>query len=170
MELLKEVRKLKSNKSLIILLVLGVVLAVFSVYGYRLISQKEKESASVFNPAATTGGEVELVEITPPLTIPPEVPAEMREKLTKGGALKRLQAKITASGFEPKTININVGDVVIWTNEDQVNHQLQDSEDRWNSEVLTPGATHAQVFDVSGTYEYACKLNSNLKGTVVVEK
>ncbi len=154
---------MKNNKQVIILALFAAVLAVVSWFGYDLVFKKEKEA-----PATKTPGEI--IKITPKITIPPEVPAEMREKLLEGTPLKKLEAKITAAGFIPATLTLSVGDRVTWTNDDQADHQLQDSGDLWGSKVIKPGGSYTQVFDVSGTYEYFCKLHPSLKGKVIVEK
>ncbi len=84
---------------------------------------------------------------------------------------------VTAKDYEftPKTITINVGDTVTWTNEGQANHTVTASEGSFDSGNLTPGATFSHTFDKAGTYAYYCKYHgkpdgTGMAGTVVVQE
>ena len=70
--------------------------------------------------------------------------------------------------FDPKTIEVEAGSTVTWTNQDNFTHtvQVEGQEDR----KVEPGERVSITFDQPGTYEYVCTLHSqDMTGTVVVE-
>ena len=76
---------------------------------------------------------------------------------------------ITAAGFTPKTVTIDFGDTVTWTNKDSANHQvLADQLAFPTSPVLSPNQTYSYTFAKSGSFSYRDALNTNRRGTVVV--
>lgn len=149
---------MKKIKLLFSLFLFTALVGLASWYGYDLIFKKSEP--------ALAPGRVPLL----PTQIPTDVPAEMREKLLQGAPMQQLEVMILADGFEPKTLRISVGDRVKWVNQDNQDHQLTDTQDRWESNVIQPGKSFTQVFDVSGTYEYSDPLDPALTGTVIVEK
>jgi plastocyanin len=76
---------------------------------------------------------------------------------------------ITAAGFTPKTVTIEFGDTVTWTNKDTGSHQvLADQLTFPTSPVLTQNQTYSYTFTKSGNFGYRDALNTNRRGTVVV--
>jgi plastocyanin len=76
---------------------------------------------------------------------------------------------VTAAGFTPKTVTIDFGDSVTWTNKDSANHQvLADQLTFPTSPVLAPNQTYSYTFMKSGNFGYRDALNTNRRGTVVV--
>jgi plastocyanin len=70
--------------------------------------------------------------------------------------------------FDPKTIEIEAGQTVTWTNEDNFTHtvEVEGQEDHKVGE----GESVEITFDEPGTYEYVCTLHSqDMDGTVVVK-
>jgi plastocyanin len=69
--------------------------------------------------------------------------------------------------FEPKVIEIEAGETVTWTNEDNFTHTVQ-VEGREDHRV-EPGESVEVTFDEPGTYEYVCTLHRrDMDGTVIV--
>jgi plastocyanin len=68
---------------------------------------------------------------------------------------------ITAAGFTPKTVTIEFGDTVTWTNKDTGSHQVL-------ADQLTQNQTYSYTFTKSGNFGYRDALNTNRRGTVVV--
>jgi plastocyanin len=69
--------------------------------------------------------------------------------------------------FEPKVIEVDAGDTVTWTNDDNFTHtvQVEGEEDH----KVERGASVEIAFDEPGTYEYVCTLHRNdMSGTVIV--
>lgn len=76
---------------------------------------------------------------------------------------------VTAAGFTPKTVTIDFGDTVTWTNKDTGNHQvLADQLSFPTSPVLAQNQTYSYTFAKSGNFGYRDALNTNRRGTVVV--
>jgi plastocyanin len=69
--------------------------------------------------------------------------------------------------FDPKTIEIEAGQTVTWTNEDNFTHtvEVEGQEDH----KVEQGESVEITFDEPGTYEYVCTLHSqDMDGTVIV--
>jgi plastocyanin len=80
---------------------------------------------------------------------------------------------VTASmaniAFDPAAITAKVGDVIAWTNNDSTAHTATVTSDpTCTTPSLDSGATGAIVFNVAGSYEFFCKIHSNMTGTIEV--
>ena len=89
--------------------------------------------------------------------------------LPGAGLTATIAVKITATGFSPKTVTINQGDIVKWTNADKVNHQLVAGKGVFASPILKPGQTYSFTFNTAGGYAYHDALHPTLKGAVYVK-
>jgi len=70
--------------------------------------------------------------------------------------------------FDPKTIEIEAGDTVTWTNVDNFTHTVQvgGQEDH----EVERGESVSISFDTPGTYHYVCTLHSkDMDGEVIVK-
>jgi plastocyanin len=76
---------------------------------------------------------------------------------------------IKRAGFTPKTVNINQGDSVTWTNNDTINHQVVANNGSYASPILGAGKSWTRTFQSGGTFNYHDSLHPGLKGTVVVK-
>jgi plastocyanin len=75
---------------------------------------------------------------------------------------------VKSYSFDPKVIEIEAGDTVTWTNEDNFTHtvQVEGQEDH----KVGQGESVEITFDKPGTYEYVCTLHSqDMVGTVIVK-
>jgi plastocyanin len=69
--------------------------------------------------------------------------------------------------FDPETIEIQAGQTVTWTNEDNFTHTVE-VEGQGDHEVGKEESVEL-TFDEPGTFEYVCTLHSrDMKGTVIV--
>jgi plastocyanin len=69
--------------------------------------------------------------------------------------------------FDPKTIEIESGDTVTWTNEDNFTHTVQ--VDGQGDHKVGQGESVSITFDEPGSYDYVCTLHSkDMDGTVIV--
>ena len=69
--------------------------------------------------------------------------------------------------FDPKTIEVEAGATVTWTNEDNFTHTVQ--VDGQEDHKVEPGERVSITFDEPGTYEYVCTLHRHdMDGEVVV--
>jgi plastocyanin len=70
--------------------------------------------------------------------------------------------------FDPKTIEIEAGQTVTWTNEDNFTHTVQ--VDGQEDHKVGQGESVEVTFDKPGTYHYVCTLHSqDMDGTVIVK-
>ena len=70
--------------------------------------------------------------------------------------------------FDPKTIEIEAGQSVTWTNEDNFTHTVQ--VDGQEDHKVERGESVSIAFDTPGTYHYVCTLHSqDMDGEVIVE-
>src|SRR6266511_878141 len=77
--------------------------------------------------------------------------------------------KITANGFSTKTLTIDQGDVIKWTNADNVNHQLVANNGAFASPIMRPGQTYSFTFNTAGKFNYHDALHPALTGTITVK-
>jgi plastocyanin len=70
--------------------------------------------------------------------------------------------------FDPKTIEIEAGDTVTWTNVDNFTHTVQ--VDGQEDHKVERGESVSISFDTPGTYHYVCTLHSkDMDGEVIVK-
>lgn len=79
---------------------------------------------------------------------------------TEPGTVRAIDNK-----FEPKTIEIAVGDTVTWSFEGSALHNV--SGPGFKSKNLKDG-TFEHAFNSAGTVDYVCTLHPGMKGTVEV--
>jgi len=79
--------------------------------------------------------------------------------------------------FSPATIQVNQGDTVTWTNDEEIMpHDVTsgtmgaaDLGQLFGSELLTPGQTFSMTFPDAGEFVYLCKLHPTMTGVVIVQ-
>ena len=74
---------------------------------------------------------------------------------------------IQGFAFSPKTVTVNVGDTVTWTNQDGTTHTATDSGN-FDTGNIADGASKSVTFNAAGTFGYICKIHPAMTGTVVV--
>ena len=107
-------------------------------------------------------------------------------------AVVTVQAKIAQYKFSPETIHVAVGQVVRWTNEDNVGHTVTFSaatdtgprkpitsraqlmglnrpQQLYSSRLFNQNESWAAKFDRPGRYAYICDPHPYMKAVVVVE-
>ena len=71
--------------------------------------------------------------------------------------------------FSPKSITVNVGDTVTWTNQDSVAHNAVYNDGVFDTGRLNKGDSGSFRFTKAGTYNYKCTFHPTImKGTVIV--
>lgn len=81
------------------------------------------------------------------------------------------EVEIIGFEFVPGTLDVSVGDSVVWTNRDLARHTAT-SED-WgmsgiDSGLLSRGESYSYTFEEVGEYDYYCVPHPYMKGKVVV--
>jgi plastocyanin len=70
--------------------------------------------------------------------------------------------------FEPKVIEVESGQTVTWTNDDNFTHTVQ--VDGQEDHKVEQGEAVSITFDEPGTYHYVCTLHENdMDGEVIVQ-
>jgi hypothetical protein len=93
-------------------------------------------------------------------------------------AVVQLQAmthyiSVSESGFAPATLNINVGDTVVWVNDDEIFSHTTTSDlgifdpDYWNGVLVEFESSFSQTFNNVGTFTYHDQLDIGT-GTITV--
>jgi plastocyanin len=70
--------------------------------------------------------------------------------------------------FSPATVEIQVGDTVTWTNDDDTEHTVTASDGLFDSGELAEGATFSFTFETAGEFSYFCAFHPDMQGRVVV--
>jgi plastocyanin len=69
--------------------------------------------------------------------------------------------------FDPETIEIQAGQTVTWTNEDNFTHTVE--VEGQGDHKVGRGDSVSITFDEAGTYDYVCTLHSHdMRGKVIV--
>jgi plastocyanin len=74
---------------------------------------------------------------------------------------------ISGFTFSPRTVTVNVGDTVTWTNSDAQAHTAT-SGSAWNTGDIANGDSASITFRSAGTFDYICAIHPTMTGTVVV--
>lgn len=82
---------------------------------------------------------------------------------------KTVQVAIRSFKFTPQDVTINVGDTVVWTNEDTAPHTVESSDRTLRSDELSKGDSYSFKFTKAGKYDYICGIHPSMKGSVTVQ-
>jgi LPXTG-motif cell wall-anchored protein len=70
--------------------------------------------------------------------------------------------------FSPKSVTIDAGDTVTWTNEDDVEHSATAEDGSFDTGTFGNGRSRSHTFDTAGTFQYICTPHPFMKGTINV--
>ncbi|MFA6447713.1 MAG: cupredoxin domain-containing protein [Patescibacteria group bacterium] len=90
----------------------------------------------------------------------PEKPVTAPVKVTK-------TINIQNFAFNPTSLTVKKGTTVVWTNDDQVPHQIKSAT--FNSSTLSNSQTFSFTFDTVGAFPYSCAIHPSMQGTIIVE-
>jgi len=86
---------------------------------------------------------------------------------------------LTDKAFSPNPVEVKVGQKVVWTNDDTLQHTITsgspgspDSGKEFDSgltKILNNGDTFEHTFTTAGEFPYYCQLHPNQVGTVIVK-
>jgi plastocyanin len=77
-----------------------------------------------------------------------------------------VRVSIESEGFVPRTVNITVGQTVMWTNDATVTYNVAGTG--LVSGEIPPGKSFSHQFKAPGTYNYLCTLRPSQAGLVIV--
>jgi len=81
-------------------------------------------------------------------------------------APRRWDVAIRGFAFDPPDLEIAVGDVVVWRNEDVVPHTATAVDGSWDTGQLSNGEEAEIVFEASGSSEYQCLFHPSMEGRI----
>jgi plastocyanin len=97
----------------------------------------------------------------------PSTPTSPSSPATPSGAL--VTVDIRNFLYQPNPVTVKVGTQINWHNLDSVDHTAT-REGMFDNFVNAMSAHGAPVtMGTAGTFEYHCRLHSNMKGTIVVQ-
>ena len=70
--------------------------------------------------------------------------------------------------YVPPSLTVNVGDTVVWKNEDTVPHTATDRGKSFDSGSIVSGASWSYVVKKKGTYSYYCTFHPTMNGKLIV--
>ncbi len=70
--------------------------------------------------------------------------------------------------FSPAALTIKVGETVVWTNSDDLDHTVVEDDGSFKSESFGHGKTFTHTFDAKGKFKYSCSYHPRMKGTITV--
>jgi len=103
-------------------------------------------------------GALVVVALVALFTLVPLAGAAPRAAETKTVSIKDFE-------FAPKTISVNVGDTITWTNDGPSPHTVTADDASFDSGNLDKGGTFSHTFDKAGTVAYFCKYHGSKGGT-----
>ena len=83
---------------------------------------------------------------------------------------KKVTVSIEGLKCRPATVEVEVGDTVVWTNNDDRQHTVTADDGSFNSGPLRSGKSFSQTFDKPGKYAYGSDPSPRTKGVVVVKE
>ncbi|HEX2107576.1 MAG TPA: cupredoxin domain-containing protein [Nitrososphaera sp.] len=72
------------------------------------------------------------------------------------------------NSYIPNSIEVSVGEVVTWVNEDSSIHTATSIDGTFDSDILRRGQTYNFTFGSVGEYPYFCTLHPDMVGRVIV--
>jgi plastocyanin len=70
--------------------------------------------------------------------------------------------------FTPKTLTVDIGTTVTWTNHDDIPHTVVSTDGLFKSKARDTDETFAFTFGQAGTYAYYCSIHPKMTGQIVV--
>ena len=81
----------------------------------------------------------------------------------------KVSVAIDNFNFAPNTITVAVGTTVVWTNQDDVPHNVTNPDKAFKSPTLDTGEKWEYTFKQAGTFNYYCTIHPKMTGKVVVQ-
>ena len=121
--------------------------------------------ASTEQTAAVPTEEAVSPVVTPVVAVLAQ-PTQESNALPTQQDLSTQEVSIIDFNFNPPEIKVPVGGTIVWTNKDAVPHTVSGID--FTSGTLNPGDSFTYTFADEGTFDYACSLHPQMKGTVIV--
>ncbi len=76
--------------------------------------------------------------------------------------------QIKAFKFDPKVVQVQIGDTIRWTNQDLAPHTATADEFGWDTEEIAKGETGEVVVTKDMETSYFCAFHTHMKGTIEI--
>ena len=73
-----------------------------------------------------------------------------------------------STNYSPRTVTVQVGGSVVWSNRDTEKHTTVSDTGVWSSDIA-PGADFTRTFPAAGTFNFHCSLHPGMTGTITVQ-
>jgi len=134
-----------------IILIVSVVLVILAA-GYFVYNIYQAPTYKAVSPITTNNV--------------PAVPATTKQPAQQAAPQLSALISIKDFAFNPATLNIKVGTVVTWTNNDPMPHQIKSVY--FNSAALNNSQSFQFTFSNAGEYDYSCAIHPSMKGKIIV--
>ena len=130
---------------------LNIMLSLALIFAVALAVSCQSQAPA---PVPPTGGDTPLA----PTTGEPEPVTPLQ-----------IEVIIQGSTFIPDTQNIPAGALVLWYNDDSVDHTVTARDNSFDSGRISPNETFEYTFEQPGTLEYYCKIHPSIVGKITIE-
>ena len=127
------------------------------------LSREDGNSGQITNTESETGQTISSSNLE-------ETGSSFDDSTSSESSCTSQTVSISGGLFQPSELKINVGDTVIWTNDDSHIHSITSTEDIpvFDSGIIEPDNKFENTFNTLGEFEYFCILHPFKKGTVKV--
>ena len=79
--------------------------------------------------------------------------------------------KMKGMRFDPSSVEVSIGDTVIWQNDSNGEHNVVANDGTFKSNMLEKGQIYALVFEKKGQFKYYCQPHRimGMKGVITVK-
>jgi len=148
------------------------VMSVFAVLVLAACARQEamKAPESMAQPVLDAEKPVEAMVVEKATPAAPTQPAETMTKPADetNSAVSTKTVSIKGFKFVPSEITVNVGDTIVWTNDESATHTVESADGIITSDELFKGDSFSMTFSKPGTHAYICGIHPSMKGTVIV--
>jgi plastocyanin len=146
------------------ILALFVAVMLMASFPSGLLAQGDDTTG---DPCRAVGGAAASPSASP--TVSPTATAATREASPQASpGTEACTIDIRDFAYHPAQTEIAVGTTVTWTNSDTVPHTATATDRTFDSGILDPGKSYSFTFEKTGTFDYACLVHPQMKGTIVV--
>jgi plastocyanin len=75
----------------------------------------------------------------------------------------------TTTAFSPNPLNVTVGTMVTWVNNDSTTHDSTAVNNNFSTGPIAPGRSGSVTFQSAGSFRYYCTIHPGMEGTVNVQ-
>ena len=76
---------------------------------------------------------------------------------------------IDSMRFEPASLTVNIGDVVVWFNHDPFPHTVTAQDNEFDSREILPGRSWRYTASTAGVFRYACEIHPTMSAELRVQ-